>query len=379
MGKEVKIGLAVIGVLLIIFAVVVTNRLTGSTDDAAASLDGDKAASKAVEKSESPATDPKKRSSAGPSKPTIISAKATSGEIPRQSASSKSSRWAVVSDDNSASQGNNRTAGHSSSSPPSFMPKPAASQVSRYSQTGISQSSPQSNPLREQSLASEQSSRYSRQITVQRQISPYSSSPQPGYQPPAPSPSGVRGLTVSSGGSSALGHSNQYIGSAGRAEDGTCTVQPNDSYWTISQRLYGTGRYFKALARFNRGRHPEADQLRVGDSILAPTEAELRKTFADLCPSPSHGEAARNRVSTASTASGFGSGRVYVVEEGDTLFDIARHELGKAARWVEIYQLNRRLLGTDFDYLTPGLKLVLPDGRRPVENVTQQPGSAYQR
>ncbi len=64
----------------------------------------------------------------------------------------------------------------------------------------------------------------------------------------------------------------------------------------------------------------------------------------------------------------------YVVEEGDTLFDIARHELGEASRWVEIYELNRDRLGNDHDYLTPGLKLTLPSDTR-TDRVTLRPGT----
>ena len=55
-----------------------------------------------------------------------------------------------------------------------------------------------------------------------------------------------------------------------------------------------------------------------------------------------------------------GGGRTYIVQEGDTLSSIARNELGKVSRWAEIYQLNREALGRDFDYLTPGMRLVLP-------------------
>lgn len=64
----------------------------------------------------------------------------------------------------------------------------------------------------------------------------------------------------------------------------------------------------------------------------------------------------------------------YVVEEGDTLFDIARHELGEASRWVEIYELNRDRLGNDHDYLTPGLKLIMPNDAR-TDRVTLRPGT----
>ena len=50
-----------------------------------------------------------------------------------------------------------------------------------------------------------------------------------------------------------------------------------------------------------------------------------------------------------------------MVQEGDTLFDIARSELGKASRWSEIYELNKATLGAQFDYVTPGMQIMLPD------------------
>jgi len=54
-------------------------------------------------------------------------------------------------------------------------------------------------------------------------------------------------------------------------------------------------------------------------------------------------------------------GRTYTVVAGDTLFNIARHELGRASRWTEIYELNRDKLGRDFNSLKPGMKLALPE------------------
>ena len=48
------------------------------------------------------------------------------------------------------------------------------------------------------------------------------------------------------------------------------------------------------------------------------------------------------------------------MQEGDTLSSIARNELGKVSRWAEMYQLNREALGRDYDYLTPGMRLMLP-------------------
>jgi nucleoid-associated protein YgaU len=149
---------------------------------------------------------------------------------------------------------------------------------------------------------------------------------------------------------------------AARRPDGTYVVQPNDNYWTISQRLFGTGAYFQALAQHNRSKYPRDDKLQAGDAIVAPTAAELEKLYPQLCPAPTHREAIDTRARTAGVTTRGGAGRVYVVQEGDTLYDIARYELGKASRWGEIYELNKDTLGKQFDYLSPGMQLVLPEG-----------------
>jgi hypothetical protein len=52
--------------------------------------------------------------------------------------------------------------------------------------------------------------------------------------------------------------------------------------------------------------------------------------------------------------------RTCTTVEGDTVFDIARRELGRASRWVEIYELNRAALGKDLNRLAPGTQLTLP-------------------
>jgi nucleoid-associated protein YgaU len=162
-----------------------------------------------------------------------------------------------------------------------------------------------------------------------------------------------------------------------RNVDGDYEVQPNDSYWVISQKLYGSGAYFKALAQHNRGRVPREDRLDVGEVISAPSLPELEKAYPDLCPKPSRRETVRNRASLVSTRTPYVGGRIYLVEEGDTLFDIARYELGKASRWVEILELNRHLVGDDADYISPGMQLVLPHDE-PSARVTQRPRSVYQ-
>jgi len=166
------------------------------------------------------------------------------------------------------------------------------------------------------------------------------------------------------------------------APRGQYTVMPNDSFWTISRKLYGDGGFFKALAEHNRRKFPETRNLKVGDVISAPPAEELRKAYPDLCP-----KLRQPAPATARTVSGqqrLAAGRIYVVEEGDTLFDIARHELGTPARWVEIFELNADRLSNDFDYIKPGTELVLPadparGDARQRENVTRRPGNPASR
>jgi nucleoid-associated protein YgaU len=91
------------------------------------------------------------------------------------------------------------------------------------------------------------------------------------------------------------------------------------------------------------------------------------------------GGRAQGAERTASRTRGFGSERVYEVREGDTLFDIAREELGAAERWSDIYDLNTRELGNDFTYLEPGTQLVLPDIETAADATTQRRRRTFER
>jgi nucleoid-associated protein YgaU len=86
--------------------------------------------------------------------------------------------------------------------------------------------------------------------------------------------------------------------------------------------------------------------------------SSIRKSGQSQADAADYRNDSRRRRATAPAASG---GRTYTVAEGDSLFDIARNELGKASRWVEIYDLNADVLGKDIDNLTPGTRIVLPD------------------
>lgn len=162
---------------------------------------------------------------------------------------------------------------------------------------------------------------------------------------------------------------------AGIQEGGKYKLGPNENYWVVSERAYGTGGYFKALAAYNEERHPNPEDLRYGDEIAVPQRAELEQMFPELCPKAGRRPSTQT-VAAAAAVSTAPADRVYVVEEGDTLFDIARYELGKASRWAELYELNRDAIGDDIDFLAPGTQLILPE-LNPRETLTRQPANPY--
>jgi len=110
--------------------------------------------------------------------------------------------------------------------------------------------------------------------------------------------------------------------------------------------------------------------------ILAPATAELEKLYPELCPSSASRETAENR-SQAVPAPGRSGPRVYVVQPGDTLYDIARRELGKAVRWTELYELNREAIGGRLEDPAPGTQLRLPADAP--EAITTHNGSGSRR
>ncbi len=65
--------------------------------------------------------------------------------------------------------------------------------------------------------------------------------------------------------------------------------------------------------------------------------------------------------------------RPYTVQRGDTLFDIARAELGDGSRWPEIFRLNRETLKDNYNHLLPGTQLNVPGGNDHAVSLKREP------
>lgn len=179
-----------------------------------------------------------------------------------------------------------------------------------------------------------------------------------------------------------------------------------DTPASIAERLYGDARYAAALMAYNGVEIAPAVAVNAGGEVLVPQLVDLRRAFGRLIPESANaaadglavdGSAANRDVPRiASVPSGVGladepsrgvedaparrdavATRIYVVGRGETVYDIARKELGRVSRWRDIVELNGEQLGGDVDAVSPGMKLRLPDDGR--SDVARQRGELLWR
>lgn len=121
------------------------------------------------------------------------------------------------------------------------------------------------------------------------------------------------------------------------------TVASGDSLWVIASRELGSGLEWPRLLEVNPGL-TEGSTLRVGRKIKIPGDFARAVASSNVSRS--------DRVAAPSAGN-----RQVTVREGDTLYNIARDELGNGGRWLEIKKLNA---GLDESALPVGKKIWLP-------------------
>ena len=131
-------------------------------------------------------------------------------------------------------------------------------------------------------------------------------------------------------------------------------VQKGDNYTKISQRVYGTVRYFSALAVFNQHRIAEPKNMRPGMVVLVPDKEVLEERYPELFVDSKPKAAELPEFLVLEDGS-----PAYRVGEQETLSEISARFLGRSARWIEIYRLNQSILN-DPNKLKAGLILALP-------------------
>jgi nucleoid-associated protein YgaU len=157
-----------------------------------------------------------------------------------------------------------------------------------------------------------------------------------------------------------------------------------DTPASIAQSLYDDARLAAALMAYN-GVEIAADVvLTPGGEVLVPQRAMLEREFARFIPEDVAPRAAEvvadarpSEVANETANARPSATRIYEVARGETVYDIARRELGRVSRWREILQLNQDQLGGDIDAVAPGMKLVLPEAGR--SSIARQRGELLWR
>jgi LysM repeat protein len=395
-GKEMKIAVAVIGVLVLIFAAVVVRWLWRSSGAAPTSAEPAVATNDRPETTKRDKNQPEPdRREISPFGPTAKMTKTTAVPAVPGSGSELKPKFGIKGPDNwsFASDAKSKApATEDRSSPPasSFQARiasrdasvsathPKKSDEPKPSFGGWQQdlddrsrpaSSPPSDPFRNR-LARE---------TPQGLVSDTSSrSPAASQSGPLSDPKAPRATETPRWGQNPASPGDRT--SAGRGEE------PN---WVMPPSNFGSPSGSSAMP--NLGSSPGPNPLRssspAGAAVSSPSPAPSPLSALppssgasvrppDPSPSTLNPPTARTNPPEALAPSGGSlpkSGRrTYIVKNGDTLYDIARQQLGKASRWREIYELNKDLINTRWLDLEPGTQLLLPDAAS--ESLTERPG-----
>ncbi|HEY9565792.1 MAG TPA: LysM peptidoglycan-binding domain-containing protein, partial [Nocardioides sp.] len=130
------------------------------------------------------------------------------------------------------------------------------------------------------------------------------------------------------------------------------TTRAHDSLWKIAETHLGDGTRFTDIVDLNPDLFPDGPEFLTTGTVL-----QLPASEATTAVDPDN---------------------LYVVEPGDTLWDIADEELGDPTRYDDIFEASDDIVQpdgrtlTDPDLIYPGWELEIPDDAPPVETPPQE-------
>jgi nucleoid-associated protein YgaU len=142
------------------------------------------------------------------------------------------------------------------------------------------------------------------------------------------------------------------------------TWKAGDTFPGLAQRFYGDPSRLAILKRMNEGR----TDVQPGERVLVPVYDLDAVPAAAPAPAPApavaspkaKADAPKSAETSAPAASSSTSGpRYHVVKDGESLWKIAKQELGSGSRWNDIYNANRDVLSSP-EALHTGQKLRVP-------------------
>ncbi len=381
-GNEMKIAVVVIGILVLVFAAVVVQWLrrssqpaTTPSEETVAANDRPTAASRDKEKEE---PDRRDASPFGPSakaaKSTVVPAvPGTGSELKPKFGVKGPDTWSFASDSKAKGNGPDDR-----STPSSFQPRMASRDAK------LPDSRPKNLDEPKPAFGGwQQDSDFQSRSSSSQPTDPFRSRPEMGIGSLGNSPSSstsplssnastvgvARPPQSTDGGRWAQGPSNSAVhASPGRAEEPKWVLPQGD---VASPSSSSQTRGPAPASSPNPLRSPNPGGSAASTPSLRPPMPPAAQG-PNAVASPTTGSNPNNAIAPGSPGLRGQGKRTYVVQNGDTLYDIARQQLGKASRWREIYDLNKDLINTRWLDLEPGTQLLLPDPTP--ESLTERPG-----
>lgn len=140
------------------------------------------------------------------------------------------------------------------------------------------------------------------------------------------------------------------------------TWKEGDNWRRLANDYYGDWRCAEVLKRNNEGRM----DVQPGETVFVPVFADDRAYSAAPAPEPAKDDTAAqsgkkksDKGAVAAKAEPKSGGKLHVVKAGESLWKIAKAELGDGNRWKEIYEANREVLSSP-EAIQKGMRLRIP-------------------
>ncbi len=159
--------------------------------------------------------------------------------------------------------------------------------------------------------------------------------------------------------------SSPQVKSSGASSAEIYVVAEGDNLGTIAQKVYGHSEKSNIARLFqaNRGVLKSPDEIYVGQKLVIPllVESHSGKNKLEKLSRPTLLEEVKSigQKGASADSSRVEENRSHIVQQGDSLWQIAAEQLGDGSRYQEIVELNADILENE-DSLAVGMCLKLP-------------------
>lgn len=136
------------------------------------------------------------------------------------------------------------------------------------------------------------------------------------------------------------------------------TIKEGETLSEIAKEQLGGSHRAKFLYEFNKDIIKDPNNLVKGTVISIPVEQVEQEKIIDVKSGASFDKADNLDTKDISKGVSFKT-KEYIVKKNDSLWKIAKRELGSGMRWKEIQELNKEKIKNP-DRLIPGIRIVIP-------------------